>query len=115
MNKERRECDCYFSVPVMYAQMLTKTTVKQAPANPESIYLALKNAGKTDASAGSTYSAVRSAMIPAKNPSIATKTKTFNLSPIFFTLLLELKSKPLFSLTYIFLSIISKPATYSFI
>lgn len=83
MNKERRECDFYLSVPVMYAQMLTKTSVRQAPASPESRYLALKNAGKTDASAGITYSAVRSAMIPAKNPSIATKTKIFNLSLIF--------------------------------
>jgi len=72
VNKEKRDDGCYFSVPVMYAQMLTKTSVRQAPANPESMYLALRNAGKTVASAGSTYCAARSAMTPAKNPSIAT-------------------------------------------
>ena len=35
-NKERENEDCYLSdEPVMYAQALTKTSVRQAPANPE--------------------------------------------------------------------------------
>ena len=69
----------------MYAQTLTKASVKHAPASPESIYLILRKAGNTVTSHGITYSAVRSAMIPAKNPKSATSPKTFNLSPIFFT------------------------------
>jgi len=111
VNKEREVMINYLSDPVMYAQMLTKTTVRKAPASPERRYLAFRNAGKSAASAGITYVAAKSAMTPAMNPNSATKRKTFNLSPILFTFWLEFKSKPLFSLTYTFLSIISKPAT----
>jgi len=69
----------------MYAQTLTKTSVRQAPASPDRIYLALRNAGNTVTSHGITCSAVTSAMIPAMNPKTATSRKTFNLSPKFFT------------------------------
>jgi len=98
----------------MYPQTLTRTSVRQAPASPESMYLALKNAGKIAINAGIMYSEVKSAMTPAMNPNIATKPKTLNLSFILFTFCLRIKSKPLFSLTYIFLSITSKPAILSF-
>jgi len=67
--------------------MLTSTTVRQAPAKPESRYPELRNAGNTDVSQGIAYVAAKSAIIPAKNPKIATKTKIFNLSPILFTFL----------------------------
>jgi len=98
----------------MYAQTLTSASVRKAPASPESRYLALRNAGKADASAGMTYVAVRSAMIPAKNPRIATNTKIFNLSLISFTFCLAIEFKLLFSLTYTFLSILRKTATLPF-
>ena len=93
MNKERENEDCYLSEdPVMYAQTLTRTSVRQAPANPERMYLALRNAGKIAIIAGSTYVEVRSAMTPAMNPNIATNPKTLNLSFILFTFCLEIKS-----------------------
>ena len=70
----------------MYAQTLTRRIVRQAPANPDRRYRALRNAGNIDVSAGITYSAVTSAMTPAANPSMATKMKIFSLSVIKFTL-----------------------------
>ena len=69
----------------MYAHTLTKTSVRQAPANPDRIYLALRNIGKNATRAGITYVAVTSAMTPAMNPMMATITKTFILSFNFFT------------------------------
>jgi len=69
--------------------MLTKSTVRKAPASPERKYLALRNAGNIAASAGITYVAVKSAMTPAMNPKSATKRKTFNLSLITFTFWIE--------------------------
>jgi hypothetical protein len=71
----------------MYAQMPTSASVRHAPANPDSKILELMNAGKTVASAGITYVAARSAIIPARKPRIATKAKILNLSPISFTFL----------------------------
>jgi heme O synthase-like polyprenyltransferase len=94
--------------------MLTRKSVRQAPASPDNRYLALRNAGSTDARAGMAYVAARSAMTPAKNPRIATKRNIFNLSPIVFTFCLAIEFKPLFSLTYTFLSILRKAATLSF-
>lgn len=70
----------------MYAQTLTKTSVRQAPVSPDRMYLALRNTGKIFVSHGITCSAVKSAMTPAMNPNSATTPKTFNLSPKFFTL-----------------------------
>jgi hypothetical protein len=85
-NKERRGRIRYLSLdPVMYAHKLTSRIVRQAPANPESRTRELRNAGNIEASAGITYVAVVSAMIPAANPNMATKMKIFNLSPIKFT------------------------------
>jgi phosphopantothenate synthetase len=49
--------------------------------------LELRKAGKIVASAGMAYVAARSAIIPAKNPMIATNTNILNLSPIQFTFL----------------------------
>lgn len=69
----------------MYAQTLTRTSVRQAPAKPERRYLALKNAGKIVARNGITYVDVRSAMTPAAKPKSATSPKILNLSPIQFT------------------------------
>jgi len=66
--------------------MLTKTSVRQAPASPDRMYLALRNAGKIVIIAGITYSAVMSAMTPAMNPRMATIMKIFILSFNFFTL-----------------------------
>lgn len=117
MNKEKREGNfCYLSEgPVTYAQTLTSTSVRQAPASPERIYLAFKNAGRTAINAGIMNSAVRSAITPAANPNTATNAKILNLSFISVSPFgLEFKSKPLFSLTYTFLSIIPKPSTQSF-
>jgi len=71
--------------PVMYAHILTRISVRNAPANPERIYLALKNTGSICRSAGRMYSAVSSAMTPAMKPKTATSPKTFNLSFNFFT------------------------------
>jgi len=45
--------------------MLTKTTVRQAPARPDKTYRTLKNAGKIVIRVGIMYSAVRSAITPA--------------------------------------------------
>jgi hypothetical protein len=93
VNKERENEDCYLSVgPVMYAQTLTRTSVRQAPASPESMYLALKNAGRIATNAGIMYSEVKSAMTPAMNPNIATNPKTLNLSFILFTFCFRIKS-----------------------
>ena len=84
---------CYLSEdPVMYAQTLTKASVRQAPANPERMYLALRNAGRTAINAGIMYSEVKSAMTPAMNPNIATNPKTLNLSFILFTFCFRIKS-----------------------
>ena len=94
--------------------MLTKTSVRQAPAKPDSKYRALRNAGSIVASAGITYVEVKSAMTPAKNPKIPTTTKIFIRSFIQITFCLLLTPKPLFSLAYTFLSIINKPATSPF-
>ncbi len=71
--------------PVMYAHMLTKASVRQAPASPDRMYRVLRNAGNTLSSHGITCSDVRSAITPAMNPKNATNPKTFNLSPNFFT------------------------------
>lgn len=93
MNKEREMRTCYLSRgPVMYAQTLTRTRVKQAPASPERMYLALRNAGKIATSAGMTYSAVMSAITPAMNPRMATNTKILILSFILSTFCLEFNS-----------------------
>lgn len=98
----------------MYAQMLTRTSVRKAPASPESMYLVnTPKDGSNATNAGITYVAVTSAMMPAKNPRSATKAKTLNLSPN-FPPSLELNSKPLFSLTYTFLSNPAKTAKKSF-
>ena len=94
--------------------MLINANVMQAPANPEIMYLALRTSGKTVKIAGITNSAVKSAMTPAANPRTATIRKIFILSFNFFHLALHLISKPLFSLTYIFLSNTPKSATLSF-
>jgi len=84
---------CYLSVdPVMYAQTLTRASVRQAPASPERMYLALRNAGNIVKSAGIMYSEVRSAMTPAMNPNIATNPKTLSLSFILFTFCFRIKS-----------------------
>jgi hypothetical protein len=71
----------------MYAQMPTSASVRHAPANPDRRILELMNAGRMVESAGIAYVAVRSAIIPARKPRIATKAKIFNLSPISFTFL----------------------------
>lgn len=70
--------------------MLTMTSVKQAPANPEIMYLALRTSGNTVMIAGITYSAVMSAITPAANPNAATTRKIFILSFNFFHLCLTL-------------------------
>jgi len=49
---------------------------------PDSSMLELRKAGRMAVSAGIAYVAAKSAIIPAKKPRIATKTKIFNLSPI---------------------------------
>jgi hypothetical protein len=72
--------------PVKYAQTLTMATVNTAPARPETINLASKIAGKTDASQGNAYSAKSWAITPAKNPKSATIANILILSPINFHL-----------------------------
>ena len=72
--------------PETYAQMLIRINVRQAPANPVTIYLVLNKIGITAWSHGKTCVAVKSATIPATNPKRATNAKTFNLSPKFYTL-----------------------------
>jgi len=98
----------------MYAHTLTNSSVRQAPANPESKYRAWKNAGSTAMRAGITYVEVKSAMTPAKNPRIATNTKILNLSLIQFTLLSSIHLQPLFRLTYTFMSITQRLGTQPF-
>jgi hypothetical protein len=52
--KKEERVRFYLSCGLMYAQTLTKSSVKKAPANPESRNLAWKKAGKIAMRAGIT-------------------------------------------------------------
>ena len=69
-------------VPVAYAQIITKPTVRSAPQNPESTQ-SRPTVGKLAMTHGMIFWYVALAMIPAIKPRTANITKILNLSCIF--------------------------------
>jgi len=107
----------YFSglpVPLTYAQAITSPTVRIAPANPDSIQ-SRPIVGKCTITHGMKSAYVALAMMPAMKPTIANIPKIFNLSSIIFHLGSSIIFSDHFRLTYIFLSIIANPPSFSFI